>query len=293
MVSSRKKTWWRPSILASVLCPMKICFNSMFIRIFCVGIWTESKEARPSPYGSPRVVGKGRCKIELPEAFRYIHHGKSLPTGGRFLDCLIKSVWNIFWWCWNHQPIFIRRLVWVLIEIQLNIDLDDSMLQPWLKTFSEWYIDHLYPALPFRTSSLGGGGHATTGARCPAISTCNRSSAERFWCGSGGCGKWFPASIKSFIMISLWLDHMNAIFYIRPLRWMCRVAWWTYERGWASVDTLGCLECNIMRWWCIKCCMHWPTNPCASIVPRHAFDVCSPISIQEGMCLGSLLDILT
>ena len=60
----------------------------MFIHIFCVGLSNVSKEARPSPYGSPRRVGKGRAQIEVPEAFRYLHHGKSLPTGGRGLDCV-------------------------------------------------------------------------------------------------------------------------------------------------------------------------------------------------------------
>ena len=66
--------------------------------IFFVGIWNESKVARPGPYaGTPRVVGKGKKRIEIAEAFRFVYKGKSLPTGnGRCWDCLIQSAWNIF-----------------------------------------------------------------------------------------------------------------------------------------------------------------------------------------------------
>ena len=103
-IELRKPSWtgWTcqgdPFILALILCPLKyVLIPCLLFAFFYVVILTESKEGRPSPYGKPRVVGKGVSRIEVPEAFRFVYHGKSLPTGGgRCLDCLIKSFWNLF-----------------------------------------------------------------------------------------------------------------------------------------------------------------------------------------------------
>lgn len=73
--------------LGFILCALKKMLH--VYSYFCVGLSNVSKEERPGPYGlPPRRVGKGRAQIEVPEAFRFFHHGKSLPTGGRGLDCV-------------------------------------------------------------------------------------------------------------------------------------------------------------------------------------------------------------